>query len=770
MRIAIVLCILPIHVWAQQSCTQTLRLIAVETHDFKPVHPAVIYVEELKKALETDDKGAVSLDSVCFGNYRIHVHGAGYKHTEMLVHFHGQQQVRIKVDYDEHHLTEVTVTDEHTRTLLQSKSQLDKKQLTSASGKTLADMLQSLSGVTMLSNGATIAKPVIHGLHSNRIVMLNNGIRQEDQQWGVEHAPNIDPFLANTVTVVKGAAGVRYGSDAIGGVVLVEPAPLSSKPGWAGEVNLAGFSNNRMGVASFMAEHTLPKMPSLAFRVQGTYKKGGDYRVPGNWVANTGVEERNFSAAMAYRKLHYGGEVFYSQFNTNLGVYRGAHTGNQNDLQQAINSPFPLVTAGFGYSIGRPRQHVVHQLLKAKFYADNRWGVWNLLYGYQRNFRQEYDVMRVDNGRAQLNLTLQTHTINLHLEHKTIGNLKGQVGVDAIVQDNRFQDGDRLFIPTYQSAGGALYLIERYANNNWTAEAGLRYDYRFYGVYNPEGSNQQSVYYRYHYNNLSGTLGLRYRPSHTWNLDLTLANAWRAPQANELFSAGLHHGSARIELGNRDLRPERAYSLNIGAKYQPNDKLSAELTLYSQLINDFIFLEPGANLLTIRGYFKTFNYRQTNAWLNGADLSMQYHWTDQLHSTFKASTLFARDRQRNDWLILMPADRLSLSTRYGKDLSRRWKECFVELGGRYVLQQRRIPGNFDEIDFPRPPGSYFLLDASVGVTLYAQRQPFYLSLAATNLLDQRYRDYLDVFRYFLDQQGRNIALRIRVPLDFKTDH
>jgi len=767
---ALVLCIFSHKAGAQKSCMQSLRLTLLETHDFSAVHPAVVYVEELKRAFETDEKGQVSIDSLCDGRYTIHVHGAGYNDKEETVNVLGETSVRIKVDYEEHHLNEVVVKEEHGRTLLQSKEQLDKQHLRAAAGKSLADMLQELTGVTMLSNGATLGKPVIHGMHSNRIVMLNNGVRQEDQQWGGEHAPNIDPFLANSVSVVKGAASVRYGTDAIGGVILVEPPQLSARPGWAGELNLAGFSNNRMGVGSFVAEHTFRNIPALAFRVHGTYKKGGTYRIPGYWVANTGTEERNYSATVAYRKLHYGGELFYSHFSTELGIYRGAHTGNQSDLKNAIDSPYPLVASDFSYEINRPRQEVKHDLIKAKLYADNRWGLWNLIYGYQRNFRQEYDVLRVENGKAQLNLTLQTHTLNVNLAHKSVGSIQGDVGVDAIFQDNRFRDGDRLFIPTYQSAGGALYLIERYARNKWVAEGGLRYDYRFYGVYNPEGNNQQNVYYEYHYNNFSGTLGFRYQPSFRWQWMITAGTAWRAPQANELFAAGLHHGAARIELGNKSLQPEQSYSINAEVKYSHDDKLSADLTVYSQAINNYIFLEPGPELLTIRGYFKTFQYKQSDEWLNGTDLSLHYQWFSHLHSTLKASAVLARDRARNDWLVLMPSDRIALSTRYSADLGKRWKQSFVELNGRYVFQQTRIPKNFDEIDYPRPPAAYFLLDASVGTSVFWGRQPFHLSLSVTNLLNEKYRDYLDAFRYFIDQPGRNIIFRVRVPFDFKNNN
>lgn len=753
---------------AQSDCGIRLSVQLVEAHNYEPVYPAQVYVTELKQSFDADEKGKVTISNLCPGTYTFHLQAAGYEEsTETASVTAATGNLRFKIGHLAQTLGQVEVKEERNRTLVQSKAQLSKADLSAGSGKNLADLLQGVNGVSTFSNGATIAKPVIHGLYGNRIVLLNNGIRQEDQQWGGEHAPNIDPFLANSITVIKGAAGVRYGTDALGGVVLVEPAPLNYQPGnWSGELNLAAFSNNRMGVASGMLEHSFAKLPGLSVRVQGTWKKGGNYQLPsGRWVANTGLEETNYSATLGWRRAHYGAEVFYSHFNTDLGIYRGSHTGNEKDLLNAINSPEPLVPASFSYAIGRPKQHVEHDLLKTKLYADNRFGLWSLTYAYQHNFRQEYDVLRTENGRAQLNLTLNTQTLNLNLDHRAFGPITGSVGVDGMYQDNFFRDGDRLFIPNYSSMGGAAYWIERYRHKNWTLEGGLRYDYKWYDVFNPEGQSQVVKEYTFDYSSVSGTLGFRQQLKPSWEWSATLANAWRAPQSNELFSAGLHHGAARIELGNKDLQPERSYNLNLETKYTPG-RLSIDLSLYNQWIDNYIYLEPGADMLTIRGYFKTFSYKQTDALLSGADLTLGYRWDQRLSTTFKAAFLRAWDRNANDWLILMPADRLSLGTRYTHPLGGRVRDGFIGATGRYVFRQQRIPSDFDAIDYPRPPAACFVLDAEAGATLQLGRQPVYASLAVSNALNARYRDYLDAFRYFLDQPGTNVALRLRVPFHF----
>ncbi|NDC40119.1 MAG: TonB-dependent receptor [Chitinophagia bacterium] len=747
-----------------QSCTYRLTVQVVETHNNSPVEAPILVLEPGHHVLQAIGEGFLA-DSLCAGRYTLQAEAVGYLPQTDTIMVKGDATYKMRVLAQNHQLVNVQVTAARTATVQQTREQLGAKALAEGSGKNLGDMLQAVNGVTTLNNGATVAKPVIHGLHSNRILMLNNGIRQEDQQWGSEHAPDIDPFLANNITVIKGAAGVRYGTDAIGGVVLVEPAPLTRDTGWHGELSLAGFSNNRMGVASAMAEHAVARLPGLAFRIQGTLKQGGNYHIPGAWVANTGLKEADYSAAAAYYRLHYGADLFYSHFETDLGLYRGSHTGNYNDLMNAINSPEPLIPAGFTYRIGRPRQHVLHDLAKAKVYLDSRAGVWNIVYGYQHNFRQEYDVVRIDNGQAQLNLTLNTQTLNVNLDHKPIRGVQGQVGADAVYQDNFYQNGDRIFIPAYTTYGGAAYVIEHYQHRDWNVEAGLRYDYRHYGLENPEGNSQQLVHYNFDYRNFSGTLGFHQHLTDNWDWSATLANAWRAPQANELFSAGLHQGAARIELGNKYLAPEKSHGLNLETRYSKR-KWSADVAAYSQLIDDYIYLEPSGQLLTIRGYYKVFSYTQANAWFNGIDANVHYQWSSHLQTSLKYAMVRARNRDRDDWLILIPADRFTFSTRYTCTISPRVQEAYVSLDPHYVWQQTRIPSNFDAIDYPRPPAGYFLLDGSVGANLLVGKQPLYTSIAITNALNTRYRDYLDVFRYFLNQQGINVALRVRMPLIF----
>ncbi|RYD51688.1 MAG: TonB-dependent receptor [Sphingobacteriales bacterium] len=747
---------------AQDTCQLSLTLhITTPTHG--AVWPATVYLVASGKSYEADSSGITLITGLCPGKHVFRVLTADYPiwTDSMLLTQSGERTLVATMPSGT--LGEVVVEGHRVEVPVQINETLDETRLHAASGMGLSQALQQINGVTTVTNGATIAKTVIHGLSGNRVLTLNNGVRQEDQQWGGEHALAIDPAIAGSVTVIKGAAGVRYGTDAIAGVILVEPAPLRQMAGWEGGVALTAASNNRMGVLSGQVDHRFRKAPQLAFRLQGTLKAGGNYHLPsGAWAANTGIREAAYSATLDWRKENCGASVFYSRFQTELGLYRGSHTGSREDLLNAINSPEPLVPADFTYTLNRPRQRVDHQLVKARAFRETKLGTWSATYAYQHNFRQEYDVVRTPTDAAQLNLTLQTQTLNLNLDLRPKNGFSGTAGLDGFWQRNRFADGDRLFIPFYDALAGGAYAIGHFRKAGWELEAGVRGDLRQYRMITNQGSNQQIVTYNLDYQNLSGTAAVRRTVAKILEGSLTLSRAWRAPQANELFAAGLHQGAARIELGNPSLLPESATGLSAGLRSK-GTHWQADISAYRQWINNFVYLQPGEDILTIRGYYKTFRYQQTDARLDGLDASVQGPVLKYLEASAKLSLVRSWDRVQQDWIILTPADRLQGGLRYQRDLGR-WKRFFMGGTVAYVARQTRIPENFDAIDYPRPPADYTLVSATAGVTLPSARFPAQISLTADNLLNTRYRDYLDAFRYFLDQPGRNLTLRLYVPL------
>lgn len=327
-------------------------------------------------------------------------------------------------------------------------------------------------------------------MYGQRLLILNNGVRQEGQQWGSEHAPEIDPFVASKITVIKGAQTVRYGSDAIGGVILVEPHDVKKGSGITGDVNIVAASNNRLGALSSIINYSPQKFPNLSVKLQGTLRQAGNARTPNYWLDNTGLTERNFSWATSYTGSKFGGELYYSQFNTQIGIFTGSHFGDTSDLAAAIRRQSPNVPSVFTYQIGRPYQQVNHELFKAKTY----WQLSNYFrleadYARQFNYRAEFDTDRPYNNSLrnlpEMKFGLTTHTTNWLLHYQQHPHFKTTFGFLGIKQGNTVRSTlGSFFIPNYFINAAGMYLIGNYQKTlgelNWASDTTIEIWKRFY--------------------------------------------------------------------------------------------------------------------------------------------------------------------------------------------------------------------------------------------------------------------------------------------------
>lgn len=732
-----------------------------------PLEFAGVFIKELSKGTTTNEKGEYSIENVCDGRYTVTISHVGCGTKDVIIEVKGNAHKDFHLPHTFSVLKEICVTERAEQKPTQTVSEISGRDLEQVKGENLGESLKKVSGVTTLETGSSISKPVIHGLHSNRILILNNGIRQEGQQWGSEHAPEIDPFIANKLTVVKGANAVKYGSDAIAGVILVEPAELRDSAGINGELNLVGFSNNRQGVISSMIQQNFRKIPSLSWRLQGTLKQAGNSRTPDYWLKNTGFKEYNFSYAIAFKKENYGSEVFYSQFNNTIGIFSGAHIGNLTDLKAAFSRSQPLDSSGFTYAIGRPYQHIEHELVKSRSYVrTGHAGLLFFTYARQYNLRNEFDKHRPLRDsvaaleRPALQYEITTHTGDLVWEHSRIGSLTGSVGVSGMKQGNTYEG--RLFIPNYLSSSAGLFLIERWKRDRLEVEGGIRYDLRKIQVFR---YNSAKVLEKpeHDFANLSGTLGTIYRFNPHFRFSLNAGTAWRAPAVSELYSNGLHHGAAAIEIGNNKLTEERAMNFIASANYHDHKKLNIELSFYYNIINDFIYLKPTLTpTLTIRGAFPTFQYEQVNADFKGVDLTASYYLLKNLQFTTKASVLRAYNRSIDDHLIMMPSDRIENELTFEFKKLAFAHEPYIGVSVLSVGKQFRVPANSD---FAPVPEAYNLLNADLGFALRAKDQLIRVSVVGHNLLNTVYRDYLNRFRYYADATGRNISLKVTIPFN-----
>ena len=769
------------------QCVLSIRGKVMDADAKADLQGATVYLVEMKKTVLTDKQGFYQFSGLCPGDYTIRTSHADCQSQDYHVHIKEDLVRNIDLPHAENILKEVVVVGAASIRMEGINGELKGRELNATKGLTLGESLQRITGVTVLQTGNNIYKPVIQGLHSSRVLILNNGIRQEGQQWGSEHAPEIDPYIANRLTVIKGAASVRYGGDAIGGVILVEPRLLRYQHGLSGELNLAAFSNNRQGVFSTMVESAFDKKGTTAWRLQGSIKRGGNARTPQYWLKNSGVEEFNMSASAGWKKERKGLELFYSIFNTRIGIFSGSHLGNLTDLENAIRAMEPpdyIKNADFSYTIDRPYQSVQHHLLKLKAFSEkeNKSRI-NLTFSSQLNIRKEFDITRSSATTIpQLEMNLYTNMIDLVWEHFADKKLKGSVGLNGMHQLNFINY--RYFIPNFQSLDLGLWGAEKYQFGSWQFEMGLRYDHRnrFSITDNDAAPNDRLMgnafipgepYGTRVFSGLSGTGVAAYKFSESLRLSVTGSTAWRSPQVNELFSNGLHHGAARIERGDVGLKTERAWSI-MGSLIYNTKKLEVDLGIYNKWIDHFIYLNPQyPPLLTIRGAFPTFSYAQTNANLSGADFNLGYLIGNHLKAHFKGSILRAYNQSAKAWLIQMPADRYEGSLEYLFADGKKLRQSSLQLSLQHVLKQTRIPlvGNIKitqadgsfmmASDYMPPPPAYTLVnfDASSGVLINSRQIDLVFSI--NNIFNVSYRDYMNSFRYFSLDRGRNISVKAK---------
>jgi len=743
-----------------QKCNLVLSGVVMDASNNAPLEKAVVEIKELGIKFITDIEGHYHFYNLCKGSYTIVVNHMSC--DSIKYKFTIQQNIiqNFKLPHAINELENVIVNAKRDLNVNSIKEVLSSKIVDATRGQSLGEILSRANGVTVLQTGSTIFKPVIHGLHSQRVLLINNGVRLESQQWGSDHAPEIDPFIAEKFTIIKGAGALKYGNDAIAGAVLIEPKALPKQAQTNAEFNTGYFSNNRQYVLNGMIESSPLKFPELSYRIQATYKKGGNARTPNYWLHNTGLQEFNYSGAVGLRKEKYNTELFVSSFNTDLGIFIGSHVGNLSDLQNAITASKPTQNIdAFSYAIGRPKQNVQHYTVKSKsqIYLPNN-NKLNLLVSYQKNLRKEFDRAMLSN-RPELDLDISTTMADVNFESGPTKKISSNIGLVAMLQENVWA-GSRFFVPNFRTQNIAVYSIHNYNVNNWMFDAGARFDYRHLRTYRNKSDSITAA--NRTWGNASGTLGATYKITPNFKWLINGAYAWRVPQVNELYVNGLHHGTSSFEIGNQNLKSEKAFNISTQLKYQTDSSWQFDLSVYNNIITDFINLIPSVPAtLTLRGAYPTFRYVQSNAVLRGIDFSVHKTLNRSFMAGAKTALLWAKNSDTKEWIIQMPSNRIEGDITYSF-ANKVLQNAAIELRYMHIMQQTRIPVSI--ADYIPPPNAYSLLNLDFSSDVAIGKKQISVGLTVVNLLNQTYRDYMNRFRYFNDEPGRSINLRIKLKL------
>ncbi|CAL2079588.1 Iron complex outermembrane recepter protein [Tenacibaculum sp. 190524A02b] len=778
-----------------QNCKHTFSGLVEDFHDKSPIVGATVFIKTQNKYTTTNFDGKFTIENVCSGKVIVEVSHAAC--DPQVIELNITNDVYKVVDL-EHHVEELNEVNVKAAVGLKTKTAqetlLKTQTLEKFSNASLGDVIKNVSGVSSINTGNTIVKPVINGLHSSRVLVSFNNVRLQDQEWGIEHAPNIDINAAESISVIKGANALQYGGDAIGGVVIVNPPKSINKDTIYGKSIISQQSNGRLfsATTSFIKNYEA----GWYFDGQASYKRGGDFEAAAYNLTNSGVNSKAFTFATGYRKFDKGFELFYSHLSNEIAILSASHNGNVTDLVNAINSDTPLIINDFSYRIDNPKQDVTHQLLKVNLYKRFKgFGKLSLQYDFQNNHRLEFDKRRGERKFLQaVDLTLKTHSIRIDFNADANSERLYKFGISGNMQNN-FPDPKtevRRLIPDYDKYAFGTYFISTYKFDDLTLDAGIRYDLEYLNAQkyylksrwnslnyqqdfssiitdNDVRGSQLLTNPKFTYHNFSASLGASYNIDSKNKLILNYGLSNRAPNAAELFSDGLHHSAARIELGDLRLQPETSNRVSTTYKLSSN-KLNITLESFYNYISDFIYIEPAGIETTLRGSFPVWAYKQVNAQLFGLDTNVEFTVNKNISLSNKMSFIKGRDLSTNRPLIDIPPFKTITTLLFKKE---KWNNFFASLESEFNAQQNEYPNNnfeayiapiqrYELVDISTPPSAFHLLNFSSGIEFSMSQTKFNINFSVDNILNTSYRNYLNRLRFFADDIGRNFKIQLKI--------
>lgn len=701
------------------------------------------------------------------GHYHIHFEKEGYIAQDLNLDHPAVQSLTIQLIPSSIELDELLIEDQFFKLPNANFSQdltsirLDEQE--QANQIDLANILEEQAGLSALNTGVGISKPIIRGFSGNRVAVIDQGIKQEGQQWGMDHGLEIDPFQVQRVELVKGPAALQYGSDAIAGAIRILP-PSLAKEGWSAELRSNYHSNNRALGNSVATDY---RKGALALGLRLSQRNYQDFRVPAetfvyngfvlpitdNTLKNTAGALQSAQSYLSWNTEGYRARYLISAYQQNQGLYPGAtgiprafDVGNIGDTKD-IDLPFQ--------SIGHYKVYTIQNIKIGKHWLEAEMG-------YQFNDRKErslphaHGFEELDSG-ATLALGLKLHSLQANLRYRFHWRAIDLIAGTAQQYQSNESRGFEYLIPNYTAYQSGVFLLANgklHEQLHW--DGGLRWEYKRQQsplsttlwwqdidsivVRSPELDRQ--------FSNFAAAAGMVYRPSDKWRLKWHLARSFRAPNVAELSSNGVHHGTFRHEVGNTNLNPEIAWQVDWSASYQ-NENFLIRFSPFYYYFENFIFLRPTASFSSLPEAGQLYEYQQAPAIQSGAELYFDWHPWSKLH--FSNASELILNTNLNTQLPLPfspPASNLT---------SLNWEEDQWQLGfsWRYTAAQNRVDRN--EAESPQ----YHLFHLNGSYQFKWRKQELRLHFGLRNIFDQFYLRHLSRYRILnLPEQGRNVIFGI----------
>lgn len=755
--------------WAQFQ----LKGSIVDQQSGEAITFAKIEIPQLNSKIVTDLLG--NFEVLLYpDNYEIQVTALGYKVKTLQISLFSDTSIVVKMDALFQEIDEVLIADQQLRAELNKTSlnieQLQLSNSENSQANSFAELLEKKPGMQAFTTGVGVSKPVIRGLMANRVAVINQGVRQEGQQWGMDHGLEIDPFSVERIQIIKGAASLQYGSSASGGVVKILE-DFAPQKGWGFQYNSRFKTNNQSFGNSVKLSYRKKNHFFIGRLSREEYQ---DYRVPAatfsyngfslpivdGILKNTAGNSRSLGFIYGYSATKIRLRFHYSNYLQNVGLFPGA-TG--------IPRAFDLEEIGNQKDIDIPNQQVNHQTYKLtlNYKIGKAWLENNI--GLQINNRKEnsnplahgFLQLEADNILA---LGLDLSTISQNSKYHWQGEKwKTTLGLDQQFQRNE-RSGWEFLLPNFRSyEAGVFGIVEKEVSNKFNWNAGLRLQYarldseehlQAYFADIDSLVNRAEALSR-NFSNYSFSLGFTYQPSPEWNHKLNIANSFRIPVAAELLSNGVHHGTFRHEMGNASLEIENGIQIDWGSQWAI-DYLSFKISPFFNYFSNFIYLKPSGSFSPLPDAGQIYIYSSTEAIHTGGELLIESNFDQRLF--FNLGMEYVHNINLNTSLPLPfspPYSQMAGIDYVLKTSSKvKWK---FGLNHRFTAAQNRVDRNENATP------AYQLFNFNSKAEVQWKNIKINFGFAVQNIFDTSYLSHLSRYRILnLPEQGRNLIFQANI--------
>jgi len=698
----------------------------------QPIIGVSVYAPELHKGTSTDENGKYTLLNIPTGTANLTFAFTGFATQNKAINvLKNENRLDIILEETVLHMDEVIVSTAFNKIQSQNVMKVEHstiKELQQKGTSTLIEGLATIPGVSQVSTGTSIGKPVIRGLSGNRVLVYSQGVRIENQQFGDEHGLGLNDAGVESVEVIKGPASLLYGSDALGGVLYLNPEKFADAGAFITNFSQKFFSNT-LGSNSTLGLKTSTE--NWKFLARGTYNTHSDYKIAeGDRVTNTRYNETDFKTGIGYSNSKFSSVFRYNYNDLDLGIPEEGITQQTNSKKTEY-----------------PKQGVFNHLLSLNNIFFFEKSKLDIDLGYISNDRSEFE----DSDVAVLHMQLKTFNYDAKYHLPKLGNFEFIVGIQGMNQTNK-NSGEEYLIPDATTTDFGFFGTGVYEWKSNVIQAGLRFDNRKIksdanGVSGEEGSFEALDK---SFDSFNASLGYKTNLANDLSLRLNVASGFRAPNLAELTSNGVHEGTNRYEVGNPDLETEQNVQTDLNLEYK-SSHIEFFVNGFYNHINNYIYTSPTGEVIDANAVF---DYIQNNAKLFGGEVGLHFHPhpLDWLHYETSFETVTG-EKENGDYLPLIPANNWNNTIRTEFKVKNWLEDGFATLNVSSTFNQNNVSG------FETKTNGYTLLNLGFGGRIKLGKTIFDVNLNANNLLDKQYIAHLSRLKTDgIPNIGRNIIM------------